>query len=723
MAFTPQNFKNQVGPPVSDSWLNNVDAMVNNILGGVPTLLAVQLALGIANSVNPLPITLGGTGAADATTALVNLGGTTLAAATAAINPNPVATAAEALMIAASGGVLSIAAPQYDVGHVLRYGILPNLASAAAANTAKMNALVSYALNPVGWTGQLMFDNITGGDLYWFNDFVALREGISIDLRWVTWNFSKPAVTGNENNSGAIMAIRDCVIENGTINFNFPTSVGTGCTAIFLGARGAEGNHYNPFYDATYFANTGRTMGNITCRNLFITSNAPGQRCISALGGLRNVHIDNVWVDGQGVADGFYAEYGYATDGGGVQANRLSSHGNITFTNFVATNLVGTGSGGISYNGGYLITVNGLRVINAPSIFSAGFGEAYFFQPWSPSQDDGTMTRCTVDIRNVIAEGITGSGITLQGSNTSAVATGYLAAKINALATPAKWLAQTDLVGGTLENFVINGTSAGIGVQLVGTDRFKATKGRIIGFGKGINTTSESTKVILDSIDILDSTNTGAAFGQVFSVFSPSRSAAIAMTNCFIAGSANNAIELNLIYQGLIRGNTFGYSVTQNGQAEATQDAAVNCSASVTGLVCDGNNVQAVTSGNAYIMGSTASGGNTIVNATGITTASGSWENLLNSTSPDRGDVSFNYVPHADFTTQLFDSPLTANRVMTLTTATAKPGDTCTTLRSANATGASTLTVGTKVLAAGQWVTHKINRALNGWDEQMFGSL
>lgn len=608
-----------------------------------------------------------------------------------------------------------------ESGDVLKLGLVPNDPTAAAQNTALLRSLTSYKLNPIGWTGQVIFQNTTGADFYEFNDFIDNREGVSIDLRNCIFRVTKAAPTGNENNAGALMFLRDSVLENGTIELNFPSGTGTGCTALFLGARGNEGSFYNPLYDAVYFAATGRTMGNITIRNINIKINAPGQRGISMLGGLQNVLFENVWIDGQNVSDGFYGEYGFATDGAGVASARQSSHGNnIRFVNFKATNLVSTGSGGIAYNGAYNVMIDGLRVLNAPAAFSFGFGEAYYAAPWS-GQDGSGATKRTVTVRNVVGKGLTASGGTIQGANTSSVATGYAAGTINALPAPALYLAQSDLVGAIIDGVFLSGTSAGNGLQIVGADRIDISNARIIGFGNGIQLTNEVTRYSIKNVDIFDSSGVGIVVGANFPVWSPARNSVGSITGCFIAGSGSNAINLAFTDSCRVEVNRFGYLLAHDGKSETTQDIAVNVASTATGVICDGNYVSAVTVGVAYAMAGTSSGGNNILNASGVVTNSGLWENALKSISPNRGDVSFAYVPHADYTTQRFGTALTANRAMTLSTTTAVAGDRVRTLRTG--LGAFTLTVnGSTVLpiSATGWCEHEYDGS--AWNEIGAGS-
>jgi Pectate lyase superfamily protein/Ubiquitin-activating enzyme E1 FCCH domain len=94
--------------------------------------------------------------------------------------------------------------------------------------------------------------------------------------------------------------------------------------------------------------------------------------------------------------------------------------------------------------------------------------------------------------------------------------------------------------------------------------------------------------------------------------------------------------------------------------------------------------------------------------------------------SADNGDANatLNFgVP----TTQVWNTPLTSNRTVTLTAVTASAnsgmGVKFRIVRTANATGASTLTVLTKALTAGQWVDVEWNQVTLAWVETGFGSL
>lgn len=87
MTFVPKNFVDGIGPVIPADWLNELDQLANGALQSKFTVPELQQILGIPTTASPLPISEGGTGAGDAPTALSNLGGTTLAAAVAAVTP------------------------------------------------------------------------------------------------------------------------------------------------------------------------------------------------------------------------------------------------------------------------------------------------------------------------------------------------------------------------------------------------------------------------------------------------------------------------------------------------------------------------------------------------------------------------------------------------------------------------------------------------------------
>jgi len=90
--------------------------------------------------------------------------------------------------------------------------------------------------------------------------------------------------------------------------------------------------------------------------------------------------------------------------------------------------------------------------------------------------------------------------------------------------------------------------------------------------------------------------------------------------------------------------------------------------------------------------------------------------------SADRGDANVTIVAGTDSPTQIFSTPLTTNRTVTLSTLYVSAGLKFRVVRTAAATGASTLSVGgLKTLAVGQWADVEHNGT--AWALMAFGSL
>lgn len=712
MAFQPQNFIDQVGPDVSAEFLNGLDLTCNQGLNGLTTQAAIAAWLGVPTGGTPLSIAIGGTGANNATQALTNLGGTTLAAAVAA-SSIPITTS-EIVM------GMTIVNSLYPPGNVLRYGIVPNTGAVADNNTTVMNKLVSYSLNNAGWTGTIVFPNTTGADTYFFDNYLDFRPGIEVDLQWCTLSFNKTA-DSTDPNSGFISAIRDFSIKNGYI---VVTSTCTnGMNAMMFGARGADGTYFVPMYDAAYLALTGSTMGNIKVQNVKVSSANAGNRCVLMFGGLQNVIFENFWVDGAGVCDGIYYEYGWATDAGGVLANRQTSHAhNLSFKNIRATNIAGLGA--LVCNGAYNVSVDGLDVIISPVVCAFGPGEAWYYRPWA-SVDDGGVTKCTVSLKNIIGKGITGVGISITGANNaSTLASGYLQATINALSTPSRWIVLSDRISARIDGFYMNGSSSNYGISVQGAEQIDIANGRVVGFQRGISTTSETIRYSVKNVTILDSTVNGLVIGSAFPVWSPARFSMGEIVGCSIKGSTGAAIVVATAQGCSIRKNTFGYLITQDGVAESTQLQAVSANGDASGVVCDQNWVAAVSSGNAYNLAAAGSSsrGCTVTNNFGVSTFTGIWENTLNDISSDNGDASITYQAHRDALVQLFATTLTANRTVTLSTTNANTGDKLRVVRTG--LGSFTLAVGSiKTIPSGTAAFVEIEFDGTAWNLIGYGAL
>ena len=208
----------------------------------------------------------------------------------------------------------------YFLGDLRRYGIVPNNVGAASNNTSILRTLVNRNV-PNGPT--YIYSTNTGGaavpDTYYFNDFVQVRDFCHIDLQGCTWSCTKTPVDADSSN-GFLFILTGVVIENGSINLtlNSGGSTSASCLAIFMGARGVPvvGSPLPTVYDSTWVHN----LGNIVLRDLNIncTTGSAGQMaCIYANGGLYNVSMENLWLDGGSTCGfGIYYEFGYANSDG-----------------------------------------------------------------------------------------------------------------------------------------------------------------------------------------------------------------------------------------------------------------------------------------------------------------------------------------------------------------------------------------------------------------------
>ena len=150
MTFVPQNFVNQVGPPLNATWLNGLDVAVNSTLGGGQTVAAVLSALGLSGLSFPVAIASGGTGATSAAAGLAALGGTTLGAVNAGYIGSQIfpQTTAES---AASVTPTALQYSPYRGEDIRRFGAV--VGSDISAILGTMNSIGVAIYIPVGvWT-------------------------------------------------------------------------------------------------------------------------------------------------------------------------------------------------------------------------------------------------------------------------------------------------------------------------------------------------------------------------------------------------------------------------------------------------------------------------------------------------------------------------------------------------------------------------------------------
>lgn len=308
---------------------------------------------------------------------------------------------------------VTIVNPTYPVGNLLRYGIVPNSPSAATNNTTVLRALFNPTVKN-GPTGLITSPN-TGGaaggttpDIYYFNSLVQMRDGIALDFGGCQWNVTY-APNSTDTNNGFLQLMRNVIIRNGQLYVNFTTG-GSGnpgaISCIMLGGRGVpvSGSPLPTIYDSVLVDNFGALspMGNITIENLYINvqsnlSTATNSVCgFDSLGGLKNVLIRNVLVEGNGqIVYGLYNEFGFATQGLS-QFQRQSSHSsNWKFENFRCQNISSssTSNGAIVMNGAYNIIFDGVDASNSPEIITMGSGESMFLVPWVGVDDIGTLVQ------------------------------------------------------------------------------------------------------------------------------------------------------------------------------------------------------------------------------------------------------------------------------------------------------------------------------------------
>jgi hypothetical protein len=506
--------------------------------------------------------------------------------------------------------------PPNDVRH---YGILPNSPAAASANTAALKTLV----NPAGtFTGNLSFPNTTGTDVYYFNDLIAFHDGIHLDLEGSTLSFAKTGAK-SDSASGFIHAIRNFVIENGTIvtNYVFKGGYDAGNVLAF-GGRGRDTALFPDTYDRLLSA----PMGNIVVRNLHIKGGTSGgdTRGIFMLGGFDGVLIDGVTIDGQGqLTQGIYYEFGWATNEP-QEPRRYTSHAiNVRVSNLTVTNVVDEAFGAM---GAYDIVIDGLRLYNVGHGCLIGTGESLYYRPWVPSGDLSKRPRFVA--RNVSGEAIIGMGIGVTGA--SKVSGSYLSnppAYDNPLGITADQ--QTDLIDFVLDGFSLSGSLKNFGVW-TSTRIAQISNGNLTGFQRGIVTTQECTQFGIERVKIWESGSFGILIGQGISIHVPPRLATGAIRDCVIAGSGSQGpcagLYASTTRSCLIEGCRFGYDQAMDGRGEATQTQAVSVGADAAGVVCRNDNVAATANGAvAYLLAGPPGRGCRIEGPRGIRTASGAW--------------------------------------------------------------------------------------------------
>jgi hypothetical protein len=506
---------------------------------------------------------------------------------------------------------------------VRRYGIAPNLPDAASANTAALAALVSPKTGT--FNGNLTFPNTTGKDVYYFNDMIPFREGVHINLMNSTLNFSKIGVA-RDTSTGFLHALRDFSIENGSIVVDYTHTAGfnTG-NALAFGSRGNDTVLFPNIYDSLLPA----SMGKIVVRNIRISSNSGGGegRGILMLGGLDGVLLDTVTIDGRKqLFQGIYYEFGWATNEEKQYLRQTSHAHNFEVKNLTVNDVIREG---FAANGLYNAVIDGIKVVNSGGVCGFGPGESEYFRVWSGVGPNRSTPN--IVIRNAVGEAISAVGIGVTGA--SKVSGGFLdnpPAHNNPNGLTAEH--QTDRIDFTLDTFSIKGTVNNYGI-FTSARRAVIRNGTITGFQRGVVTTQECTKFLLEGVTVLDSTGLGMQLGQAQSLHNPPRLASGVVRRCVVAGSgtaaSSAAISVGTTQSCVIEGFRFGYDQSHDHKTERTQAQAVVVAADAFEVVCRDNIVGGI-AGNAaaYVLSAGPSGarGCRLADNSGIVTATGAWE-------------------------------------------------------------------------------------------------
>jgi hypothetical protein len=509
-------------------------------------------------------------------------------------------------------------------GDLTRIGLVANDPASAAANTAALKSLVAPGRD---CAGRLWFANPTGKDTYFFDDIIPFHDGIDLDLQGCTLHFKKTGVR-SDTNSGFIFAIRDFSIANGSIVVDYlpgggATSAGN---ALTFGNRESESQYFSPIFDSLLPS----PMGNIVVRNLRISSNAKGGGSgILMTGGLSGVIMENIWIDGGGALDfGIYYEFGWATNEPKRELRQTSHAHNMRFSNINISNLSADHSIALTLTGAYNCSVDGLYVRSSKTLFACSPGESGFYRPWKGVDQIGAKRN--IAIRNIVGAAISGTAIAIAGA--SSKSGGYLKVTDNTAVD------ETDLQDISIDGFSIDSSDpdGGFGIHST-SEKMDIRNGRITNFFRGLVTTHECTRMVIESVDILGCKQSGMQIGQQSSIWNPPRQKMGFVRNCFIAGNSSGfpgafaGIELDLCAAFVIEGNRFGYEAGHDGRSETTQGFAVRVGEQANNVVCRCNHTGGThAAGAAYInLSKSGAQGNTIQNSSGVSSTKGPWERFI----------------------------------------------------------------------------------------------
>jgi hypothetical protein len=343
------------------------------------------------------------------------------------------------------------------------------------------------------------------------------------------------------------------------------------------------------------------------------------------VGGLVGMIIENVWIDGLAtLSNGIYYEFGWATPG--TTNLRQTSHAhNMRFTNINVTNLRTTVGAAVTLAGAYNCLIDGLYVNGAAAAFNGTSGESLFYRPWAGVDEVGAKR--TIALRNIVAQSIAGTALTLGGAQRAAH--GYLAARNLAVS------AQTDLGDYSLDGFALEGSARGWGIY-TSAGKADIRNGRISDFQRGIVLGDDCTRVLINAVDVIGCAQSGLQLDIGAAIWSPPRQKMGEIRNCFIAGNSKEgpgryaAIQLDNCVGFLIENNRIGYELNHDGLVETTQGNAIQLGAHCTNVICRDNYVAGIhgSSLSYYNVAGNDARGNTIQSPGGVATTHGSWDGI-----------------------------------------------------------------------------------------------
>lgn len=490
--------------------------------------------------------------------------------------------------------------------NVEQFGVVANSAGAASANTTALRKLISPTVDggTVTYTGTVRFAK---GQTYYFNDVVTLRDGIHLDLNDATLTFTKTPVA-SDLYAGFLYGQRDFSIKNGTLVGVVSTNP---ISMIQIGNRGDDGAYFQDSWDSLL----ADYQGNAEISNVVIISNAPAGYGINMIGGLRNVLLENIEIDGQdALYFGITYEFGWATDEAAAADRQTSHANNIHLRNIVVRDTAAADGIGVGFAGAYNVTLDNARVTGGLQGLYFGPGESCFFRPWA-DEDDVGVKRTNI-IRNAVID-TTGTGITLVGA---VLASGtYLSGEG---LTDAQ---QLDLGYFEVDGFSIKSTSAGFGISLTGSAILR--NGYVTGAQRGVFCNPDNIFIGMEFVEITACTNMGVYLSTGTPTVGTQRSRTGYIRGCNIYGNSTAAagtyggIHLDTKGVGIvIENNTFGVA------SEATQGEAVKILTGTSGTRLRGNNVLGHQGSYAYTHQSTTDAlGNIIESAIGLGAFSGAW--------------------------------------------------------------------------------------------------